>query len=107
MKRVVLTAFGSLGDLHPYLALARGLKKRGHRPVLATSAVYYNNVLSAGIEFARLRPDLLDFDFQLDGKYVNDPKRGTEYIVRNLLLPHLKDSIEDLTEVLSRADILI
>ncbi|WP_202223110.1 hypothetical protein [Okeania sp. KiyG1] len=26
-KRIVLTTFGSLGDLYPYLAIAQGLKK--------------------------------------------------------------------------------
>ena len=33
-KRVVVTTFGSLGDLHPYLAIALGLKSRGHEAVL-------------------------------------------------------------------------
>jgi hypothetical protein len=28
-RRVVVTAFGSLGDLHPYLAIALGLKSQG------------------------------------------------------------------------------
>jgi rhamnosyltransferase subunit B len=107
MKRVVLTAFGSLGDLHPYLAIAHGLKQRGHHPVLATSAAYYRNVLNAGIEFARLSPDLLDFNFERDGKNVNDPKRGTEFIIKNILLPHIRDSINDLTRALAGADLLI
>jgi hypothetical protein len=31
-RRIVLTTFGSLGDLHPYIAVALGLKSRGrHR----------------------------------------------------------------------------
>ena len=38
-RRVVVTAFGSLGDLHPYLAIALGLKSRGHEVVLVTSAL--------------------------------------------------------------------
>ena len=31
-RRVVLLTFGSLGDLHPYIALALELRARGHRP---------------------------------------------------------------------------
>jgi UDP:flavonoid glycosyltransferase YjiC (YdhE family) len=39
-KRIVLTTHGTLGDLHPYLALALALQKRGHQPVIATSEFY-------------------------------------------------------------------
>ncbi len=36
-KRIVLTAVDSLGDLHPYIAIALGLKARGHEAVVATN----------------------------------------------------------------------
>ena len=42
--RIVLTTFGSLGDLHPYLALGCGLAQRGHTVTVATSAGYRENV---------------------------------------------------------------
>jgi hypothetical protein len=29
-NRIVFTTYGSLGDLHPYLAIALGLKAHGH-----------------------------------------------------------------------------
>jgi hypothetical protein len=35
-RRIVLTTFGSPGDFHPYVAVALGLKARGHKAVLAT-----------------------------------------------------------------------
>ena len=35
--RIVVTTFGPLGDLRPYLAIALGLQRRGHSPDLATS----------------------------------------------------------------------
>ena len=47
---IVLTTYGSLGDLHPYLALAFGLKARGHQPVMATSAYYRRTIEAAGLE---------------------------------------------------------
>ena len=34
-KRIVITCWGSHGDLFPYIGLALALKKRGHAPVLA------------------------------------------------------------------------
>ena len=39
-RRIVLTTFGSLGDLHPYIAVALGLQARGHEAVIATSGAY-------------------------------------------------------------------
>jgi hypothetical protein len=42
-RRIDLTTFGSLGDLHPYIAVALGLQARGHEAVIATSAAYRQN----------------------------------------------------------------
>src|SRR5262245_16732657 len=39
-RRIVLTTLGSLGDLHPFVALALGFQARGHEAVIATSATY-------------------------------------------------------------------
>jgi len=50
-RRIVLTTLGSLGDLHPYIALALGLKARGHEPTLATSEGYRHKIEPLGIGF--------------------------------------------------------
>jgi hypothetical protein len=34
-----------IGDLHPYLAIAIGLRSRGHEPVIAISEVYRQKIL--------------------------------------------------------------
>ena len=39
-KRIVFTTIGSYGDLHPYIAVGRGLRARGHEVLIATSARY-------------------------------------------------------------------
>jgi rhamnosyltransferase subunit B len=36
-KKVVIATIGSLGDLHPCLALALELGRRGHRVAIASS----------------------------------------------------------------------
>ena len=56
-RRVVLTTVGSLGDLHPYIAIALGMKARGHEAVVATSACYRQKVEALGLGFRALRPD--------------------------------------------------
>jgi rhamnosyltransferase subunit B len=56
-RRIVLTTFGSLGDLHPYIAVARGLRARGHEAVLATGQCYRHKIEALGLGFRPLRPD--------------------------------------------------
>jgi len=45
--RIVFTTWGSLGDLHPYMAVALELRARGHRPVMATMEVYRETIEAA------------------------------------------------------------
>jgi UDP:flavonoid glycosyltransferase YjiC (YdhE family) len=53
-----MATIGSLGDLHPYIALALEMKKRHLEPVIATSNIFRERIESLGIEFHRLRPDM-------------------------------------------------
>ena len=55
-NRVVMATIGSLGDLHPYIALALEMKKRFIEPVIATSNIYRQKIESLGIEFHPIRP---------------------------------------------------
>ena len=41
--KIVLSTFGSLGDLHPMLALAIELRNRGHKIVINTLEGYREN----------------------------------------------------------------
>jgi hypothetical protein len=65
-RRIVLTTFGSLGDLHPYIAVALGLKARGHEAVIATSDYYRQKIEALGIGFRAVRPDHPDLDADAD-----------------------------------------
>ena len=108
MARVVLTTFGSLGDLHPYVAVARELLARGHRPLLATHGFYRERVEAAGIEFHAVRPDLADFgDPAVTMRRAIASPRATEFVVRGLVLPHARASHEDLLAACDGADALV
>ena len=50
MAHFLLTTFGSLGDLHPYIAVGLGLRERGHRVSIATSEGYRAKVEGEGLE---------------------------------------------------------
>lgn len=107
-KRILLTTFGSLGDLHPYMALALGLQARGHEVAIAASDVYRGKIERAGIGFHPVRPTLPPpKEAQETIARVMHPRRGPEYLFKHLLLPALRESYEDLTAAANGADILI
>ena len=108
MTRIVLNTFGSFGDLHPYLAVAIELKRRGHEPVVATAEVYRGKIEAEGIAFAPVRPDVgeLLHNEELVRKLWH-PRRGSEYLIRDYLMPALDGSYEDLLPLVRSADLLV
>lgn len=105
-KKIVLTTFGSFGDINPFLAIALGLKERGHRPVLATSEFYRSRIEGMGVSFHPVRPDIDLEDIDAIRQIMHE-WMGPERLVRKFLLPHLRDSYKDLLEVAGEADILL
>jgi rhamnosyltransferase subunit B len=105
-RRIVMTSFGSYGDVFPYLGMAHGLRARGHEPVIATSEYYRDRVEAEGFGFHPVRPDVDPTDRELVGR-IMDPVRGTEFIVRDLLLSRLRESFEDLSAAVDGAALLI
>jgi UDP:flavonoid glycosyltransferase YjiC (YdhE family) len=108
MAHFVLTTFGSLGDLHPYIAVGIGLRGRGHRVTIATSGVYRAKVDGEGLGFHAVRPDLAEL--QKDPEFMTralHPRRGTEYIIRHLMMRWIEESYRDLKDVAGEADLLV
>jgi UDP:flavonoid glycosyltransferase YjiC (YdhE family) len=104
--RIVLACWGSYGDLFPYLGLAVRLKSRGHSPVLATCPFYRPLVESEGIEFHPLRPDVDPLATATIHR-IMDPARGSEFIIRDVLMPALEASCSDLAGAVRDADLLV
>jgi len=108
MANFVLTTFGSLGDLHPYIAVAGGLRQRGHKVTIATSPGYRAKVEDEGLHFHPVRPDLETIGIgpeQMARAY--HPRTGTEYVIRRMFLPHLEQSFDDLETIAADADLLV
>ncbi len=109
-KRVVVIAcWGSHGDLFPYIGLALALRKRGHTPVIATNSGYRAAVEREGIEFAAAGPPIDPHAPNARELYerVMDPVKGSEVIVKELLMPHLDESFEQLVHAVAGADLLV
>lgn len=106
MARIVLTSFGSHGDLNPFMGLALALRERGHEPVLALPASYRDAVEREGLAFRPVRPDL-DFDDRAMIARIMDPRRGTDALFQELLVPRLAESYADLSDAARGSDLLV
>jgi rhamnosyltransferase subunit B len=86
MRRIILITLGSAGDVHPFVALGRGLAARGHRVSLATSASFEETVRGEGLEFLTLAPrgELEGFLADPD---VWHPRRGVRILVEKGIVP--------------------
>jgi len=106
-QRIVFTAVGSLGDLHPLLAIALGMQARGHEALIATSECYRQKVKTLGLGFRAVRPDS---DWVTDPNVMRrlmDPRMGLIRVVCERLLPVLRQSYEDTLAAAEGADLLV
>ena len=106
MARIVLTTVGSLGDLHPKLALALELKRRGHVPVICTWAGYQEKVEGLGLTFKPLRPNVDPTDRELLRRTM-DAAKGPETVIRDIIFPSLRDMYDDLAAACDGADLIV
>ncbi len=105
-KRIVLAPYGSLGDLHPMLALAIELRTRGHDVVINSLENYREKIDKLGFEFYPLRPDV-DPENREFARELMDAKNGTERIIKDLMMANLRPMYEDLMTACEGADALI
>jgi len=106
-KRIVLTTFGSLGDLHPYIAIALGLQGRGHEAVIATSQCYRQKIERLRLGYRPIRPDsawVNDADVMRRFMHI---RWGLVRVVREWILPVMRDSYEDILLASEGADLLV
>ena len=111
MKKIVISTFGSFGDVHPYVAIALELKRRGHRPVIATSEIYREKTDALGLELHPVPPDLPGYDqpeevARMIAEMI-DPKKGPERVFTKFINPHLRGMYDALAEATRDADLLV
>lgn len=106
MARIVLTTWGSYGDLFPILGLALALKGRGHRPLLATSAYYRAIVEPLGVDFHPVPPDVDPNDLAFVARVMN-PRRGSEVLLRDVLAPSVREAYAAIDAAAAGADLLV
>jgi rhamnosyltransferase subunit B len=105
-RRIVMTTAGSLGDLHPYLAIAIELRARGHEPVIASLEYHRQKVERNGIGFHPIQVLGADFRPEMAAEIMHASK-GPEFLVRGLAMPSLRQCYQDITAVAAGCDLLV
>jgi rhamnosyltransferase subunit B len=108
MSRFLFSTLGSLGDVHPYIAVARALIAQGHEAVIATSEDHRKVIKGAGVEFCAMYPVMTNKeDYRALVARLFDVRRGPEHLIRSIVMPHLRASYARLFEASKGAHVLV
>lgn len=105
-KRILFATIGSLGDLHPCLAMGQELQRRGHLVTIAATDFYREKAELSGLSFRSMRPNWNPTDHELI-RQCEDLRTGPEILYRKLILPHLSDTYQDLLSACGDTDLLV
>ena len=92
--RIVLCTAGSLGDLHPFIALGLALRARGGQAEIATSAEYRAKVEAEGLIFHEVGPGVerLSADLGMDLPALTEAiAKSDRFLFEKVMLPYLED----------------
>jgi hypothetical protein len=109
MARIVINSWGSYGDVNPYLALAVALSERGHEAVMALPEHFRDDVTRLGLPFHPVGRaiDLTSDEMPKLVEKLMDPRYGTTYLFRDVMMPSLRESYRQLREVTESADMVV
>lgn len=104
--KVIFAVAGSLGDLHPHMALGLELQKNGVHVTIAAAEFYKEKILSSGLRYAHMRPeiDLTDNDML---QMTMDLKNGPRKIIEGIMAPAVPDMFSDLLKASKDVDLIV
>lgn len=112
--RVVLTSYGTHGDILPFVGIGKELIDLGHQAVLAASSYYEPLARAHGLEFAPVAPHHADLDRDLgidhtarQAQAFHPFKGGFRYTAQKLMLPYLDQIFDELDAACVGADLLV
>jgi hypothetical protein len=82
--RILLTAFGSRGDVHPLLALANALQTAGHQPVVTGPPDFVPDALDIGVPYVPHGPPAQAFLKANQSELGTNPVRMVRVVRRNV-----------------------
>jgi rhamnosyltransferase subunit B len=109
MARIVVTTFGSTGDLNPFIALAMALRSRGHEMVFAVEANFQQRLSQLGFSVCLLpggqEQALASFRQQIFNN--EQPLASLKLLVDHYIVPTLAEKVVALREICQQTDLLV
>jgi len=106
MAKITVATFGSLGDLHPKIAIAKELNRRGHDVSVAAMETYRERIEPLGLGFSPMAPHINPDDREFVREMMHE-RRGSEKIIREVILGNLRPMYADLMRAVEGADMLV
>lgn len=108
MSRILFATIGSLGDVHPLMAIGRDLLQLGHEVTVATSDRHGDRIQEAGLRFREIPPKFPDEkDYNRLMKRWMDPGHGSNRVIQELVIPSLRATHAKLEPLVHDADLVI
>ncbi|HEX5439288.1 MAG TPA: glycosyltransferase [Ktedonobacterales bacterium] len=109
MARILLSTFGSSGDLNPFLAVGLGLRARGHEVTFAVERNFQQPVNALGFPVALLTGDAETTLMHSAESLVSraTPLASLRILMNEVILPALRPKIEELRAASAGADVLV
>ena len=108
--KIILTTWGTTGDVRPFLALAKSLKVSGHQVQVCTSSVYSQQFEKIGVEFCPVgMPFEQDRFNQIMDRIINirNPLKSALVIAKEGILNQAKRWYNDCLEAMTDCDIVV
>lgn len=108
--RIVLATIGTLGDLHPFIAIGLALRERGAEAVLAVPEDHLPKCRAAGLEAHAIMPRFEEVGRAIglpDDEIVRRVVSDNDFLLRRIILPSTGDGVERLLGIARGADAVV
>ena len=108
--RILLATAGSLGDLHPFMAVAHALQALGLSPVIASAPDYRARVENAGLDFLPMGPSHADVEADLGmtlATLTHKIRRRPDLLYRELVFPYLQCCLDDVRPMVAESALVM
>lgn len=108
--RILLATAGSLGDLHPFIAVARALRALDLDPVIASAPDYRAHVENTGIRFIPMGPSHSEIEADLGmtlGSLTDQLPARPDWLYRRLVFPYLRRCFDDVRPIVADSNLVM
>ena len=110
MAKILITTFGTAGDLNPFVALGLGLKARGHDVTFAVEDSFLPTLVDAGLSTVYHLSGSVDPAFAFSERQLyrsSLPFRSVRAIIARYIVPTLSAKVEDLRVASAGVDLIV